>query len=100
MVSPCSCGHRIWHEACFMASNWSTVGCHPTMRARSITLPCNQGGILGATLVAVSTAPLLLVLRPTLDPVLGSCIAIVHVGHCWTIVSAPLAMFLAAPLLF
>jgi len=70
------------------------------MRARAITLPFDQGGILGTFLVAVSTAPLLLVLRPAFDPILGSRIAIVHVGHRSFIVSASLAMLIAAPLLF
>merc|ERR1719384_2765472 len=69
------------------------------MRARSVTRPQDRRSFLGAPIVPMSTAPLLLILGPTLDPTLRPRIAVVHVGHSWTVVATTLAMHFAAPLL-
>merc|ERR1719464_2155360 len=69
------------------------------MRAGSITNTADHGGIPRAPLVSMRAAPLLLILGPTLDPVLCPIIAVVHIGRGWAVVAAALAMFVTAPLL-
>merc|ERR1719464_2025576 len=69
------------------------------MRAGSITNTADHGGIPRAPLGSMRAAPLLLILRPTLDPILCPIIAVVHIGRGWAVVAAALAMFVTAPLL-
>merc|ERR1712039_317058 len=79
-------------------SDRSPVEVGTMLSARSIALSCS-GSIVWATFVAIRATPLLLALRPALDPIGEGSIAIVLSSSNFSIMPASLAMLLAAPLL-
>jgi len=91
-------GCSVRHESILMPSDWCSPSIRSTLRACAKTdaMECNL--ILWAALMAMSTAPLLLVVTPTSCPILITSNARIVWGLCWLVVATTLAMLSAAPL--
>jgi len=95
-----SASGRVRDESLRRRCERSALRCSSMMRPSTISISFNRGSVRGAAMVSMLAAPLLLVLRPALHPILSACIAIIHVCNRFLVVATALAMYLTAELLF